>query len=80
MPKEILNEVPQDVSKRTIAILIIVAIILSVTSTLLAVAREPIIKEADTPTAGAEVKVRVIAPPEPVEEGAEVKVNVVGEE
>ena len=78
-PKEVSKEVSQsgDISKRTIAILLILAIIVSVTSTLIVMGSAPKVRIDDKPTAGAEVKVKVVEPPEPVIEDAQVKVNVV---
>ena len=74
MTKDI-PEPSKDISKRTIAILLVIAIIISVTSTFIAVAREPQVKMADEPTDSAEVRVTVLPPP--VEVGAQIKVNVV---
>lgn len=77
MPKDIPKEPSKDISKRTIAILLVIAIILSVTSTFIAVARTPQAEEVIEDSAGAQIRVRV-APP-PVNEGAQIKVNVEGD-
>ncbi len=74
IPQDIPKETSRDISKRTIAILLVIAIILSVTSTLIAVARTPQAEEVTEDSSGAQIKVSV-APP-PVEEGAGIKVNV----
>lgn len=70
---------PADISKRTVAILLIVAIILSVTSTLLAVnaankAKEEVIVNEDI--ASAQVSL-IVSPPPADKEGAQVSLNVV---
>ena len=78
MPKEqkgIPKEISKDISKKTIAILLIIAIILSITSMLVAVARQPEVVEVTEDSATAEIRVNVVEPPKPVE--AEIKVNVV---
>lgn len=82
MPEDISKEMPKDISKRTIAILLIVAIILSVTSTWIAVRAAYKAKgEVVTEDSGsAQVSVNVVAPPESVQEEAQVSVNVVEKE
>jgi hypothetical protein len=67
----------KDISKKTVALLVVLAIILSVFLTLMnlgdsAPEAEPITEDS----AGAQVTVVVV---EPVEEGAQVQVNVVEE-
>ena len=66
---------PTEISKRTIAMLLIVTIIIAVASMLFAVARTPEAEEVTEDSAGAEIRVNVVEPPEPVE--AQVEVNVV---
>ena len=80
-PKDIPKEMPKGVSRRTIAILLIIAIIISVASTLMGVNVAYRAKSVapSKESAGAEISVSVAEPP--VEEEAQIKVNVAeGEE
>ncbi len=72
--QDIPKEMPEGISKRTIAILLVIAIILSVTSTIVAVARTPQAEPVTEDSSNAQIKVSVAAPP--VEEGTGIKVDV----
>ena len=68
----------KDISKKTVALLVVLAIILSVFLTLINLTSSPDVEPITEDSAGAQVRVIVV---EPVEEGAQVQVNVVeGEE
>lgn len=70
----------KDISKKTVALLVVLAIILSVFLTLMSLTSAPEGEPITEDSAGAQVRVVVVEPPEPVEEGAQVKVNVIAGE
>ncbi len=67
----------QDVSKKTVAILIIIAIILSVSLTFLALKQnyKPDQQIQKQPTQGAQVGLTVVPPPEEGDSGANPNIN-----
>lgn len=69
------ESISTDISRRTVAILLIIAVIISITSTIIAVARTPQAEPVTEDTASAQIRVNVVEPPEPVE--AQIKVDVV---
>lgn len=66
----------RDISKKMIALLLVLAIILSASLTLISLtSAQPKAEPVTENTQGAEIRVRVVEPPEPVE--AQIKVKVV---
>jgi hypothetical protein len=65
----------KDISKKTVALLVVLAIILSVFLTLINLTSAPEVEPITEDSAGAEIRVVVVEPAEPIE--AQIQVNVV---